>query len=238
MQQTSTKQRKQRSDTGTRLTDRDLLVLKVIGEQYALAFNQLQILLGAHAKAETVQSGKLSESATRHAIDRWKDAGLVGYQKILADLPGVVWLTPRGLHAVSLPFQKYRPAPSGLQHVYQCAQVRLWLAHEHPEWSWTSERWQRAQADQKIKRVKVPDALLTLQDDRVIAIEVELTQKNATTLQQIIKDRAITYGQTWYFAQDRVHKALKTAIEQLDPTYQQRVQIFSLEILDRKPAHE
>src|SRR5258708_13263350 len=70
------KHRKKRSDTGTRLTERDLLALRLIGEQYALRFDQLQALLGHHAKAHTKHAGMLSASPTRHALARWQHAGL------------------------------------------------------------------------------------------------------------------------------------------------------------------
>ena len=228
------KQRKKRSDTGTRLTERDLLALRLIGEQYALRFDQLQAVLGQHAKAPTRHAGMLSESATRHALDRWQHAGLVQYKKLLADLPAFCWLTTEGLHAASLPFRTFEPSPSQVHHISWLAQARLYFASQHPEWSWTSERWLRTQLDQKVKSVKLPDALLHLPDNRSIAIEVELTQKNATTLEQIIKDRALVYGQTWYFATAGAQKALHAAIHQLDDTYQQRVKIYSLDLLTRK----
>jgi hypothetical protein len=226
--------RKQRSDTGPRLTERDLSTLRIIGEQYALRFDQLQSLLGSHAKAETKIPGILSESATRHTIDRWEAAGLAEYKKILADTPGFCWLTTNGLHATSLPFRKYEPSPSQLDHIYWSAQARLKITHEHKEWTWQSERWLRTQLDQKVKSVKLPDALLHLPDARTVAIEIELTQKTATVLEQIIKDRALVYLQTWYFAAPKTQQALNTAIFKLDQLYQQRVRIHSLDILTTK----
>ncbi len=225
------KHRKKRSDTGTRLTERDLLALRLIGEQYALRFDQLQALLGHHAKAQTKHEGMLSESATKHALDRWHHAGLVESKKILADLPAFCWLTREGLYAASLPFHPLEPSPTQLHHIGWVAQARLHFASLHPEWSWTSERWLRTQLDQKTKSLKLPDALLHLPDDRRIAIEVELTHKNATTLERIIKDRALVYDQTWYFATTRAQNALHAAIDQLDDPYQQRVKISSLDLL-------
>ena len=227
------KHRKKRSDTGTRLTERDLLALRLIGEQYALRFDQLQTLLGHHAKAHTKHAGMLSASATKHALDRWQHAGLVQSKKLLADLPAFCWLTREGLYAASLPFHSLEPSPTQLHHIGWVAQARLHFASQHPEWSWTSERWLRVQLDQKGKSLKLPDALLHLPDDRRIALEVELTHKNATTLEQIIKDRVLVYDHTWYFATTRAQTALHTAIDQLDDHDQQRVTIYPLDILTR-----
>ena len=176
----------------------------------------------------------LSESATRHALDRWHHAGLVQSKKLLADLPAFCWLTREGLYAASLPFHPLEPSATQLHHIGWVAQARLHFASLHPEWSWTSERWLRTQLDQKGKSLKLPDALLHLPDDHRIALEVELTHKNATTLEQIIKDRVLVYDHTWYFATTRAQTALHAAIDQLDDHYQQRVKIYPLDILTRK----
>lgn len=229
--QTTTRKRKQRRDTGTRLTDRDLLLLRMMGEQYALRFDQIQGLLGHYAKAPTLQDGMLSPSATRHAIDRWEAAGLVESQKILVDLPAFSWLTAAGLHAVDLPFRKLTPSPGQLEHIYWTAQTRLYIAYQYPEWSWLSERWLRMQADQKVKSVKVPDAHLQLPDNRTIAIEVELTAKYSPVLEQIIRDRTLVYGQVWYFTSKRTQKAVNSAVQHIDEIYKQRVKVYPLDIL-------
>lgn len=227
----ATQQRKKRRDTGTRLTERDLLALRIMGEQYAIRFDQLQALLGKYPKAETKETGILSDSATRHAVTRWEAAGLVESKKILADAPSFHWLTTEGLHAVNLPFRRFTPKASQLNHIYWAAQARLYFVFSHPNWQWQSERWLRQGLDQKVKAVKLPDAMLQLEDSRVIAIELELTLKNAKTLQQIIQDRAMTYGQTWYFASKATEKGLNSAVQHIDEIYQQRIKVYSLDTL-------
>lgn len=224
--------RRKRSDRGPRLTERDLLALRIIGEQYALRFDQLQVLLGQHAKAETLAPGVLSESATRHTIDRWELAELVMCKKILADQPGFCWLSKAGMYAAGLPFRQFEPSPSQLGHIYWCAQARLFLARQRPEWSWRSERWLRAELDQRIKSVKLPDALLQTEQGEV-AIEIELTRKEMLKLTEVLRDRSMVYAQTWYFAPLEVAPAIEAARAQLESEYQPRVRVFNLEVITR-----
>ncbi|MDQ2905346.1 MAG: hypothetical protein M3Y81_17605 [Chloroflexota bacterium] len=219
--------RRIRRDTGPRLTERDLLALCLTGEQYALRFDQVQRWLGAHAKAETLVPGVLSDSATRHTVDRWELAGLVEWKKILADEPAYLWLTTAGLHAAGLPFRRFVPAPASLRHIYCCTQVRLAL--ERSGYTWQSERWLRSDLDQKIKRVKLPDAHLSAQGGVPIAVEVELTQKNVLKLAEILKDRSLVYASTWYFAPAPVCRAVQAACSQLDEMYQKRIHVYDIQ---------
>ena len=63
--------RKERSDKGSiKITERDLSVLRFIGEQYAVRADQLARLLKRPAE------GALSESGTRAVFTRWEKAGL------------------------------------------------------------------------------------------------------------------------------------------------------------------
>src|SRR5262249_19707900 len=96
-----------------------------------------------------------------------------------------------------------------------------------------SERWLRSNVDRKIKSVKHPDAIITLPDRRSIAVEIELSTKDPGDLEQILLDRTLVYEQVWYFTAPQVNDALTSAIQQLDGNYQQRVKVFSLDILTR-----
>lgn len=135
--------RKRRRDRGPRLTPRDLAILRWMGEQYALRFDQLQRLLARYSTGAMLTPGRVSESTARHTIDRWELAGLVVYKKILANEPGYCWLTPAGLRTVGLPFRAWTPQPYSFAHIFQCAQARMLLTEQYPAWSWRSERWLR-----------------------------------------------------------------------------------------------
>jgi len=219
---------KTRRDRGPRLTPRDLLILCWIGEQYALRFDQIRELLARHSTGVMQMPGLVSESTARHTIDRWELAGLVVSKKILADEPGYCWLTPAGLRTAGLPFRPFTPAPASLPHIFWCARTRLELTAQYPEWSWRSERWLRAELDQRIKSVKLPDALLVAEDGAAIAVEVELTQKNTLKLEEILQARTLVYAQTVYFAPPPVARALNQVKDQLDRMYAQKVVIHTI----------
>jgi hypothetical protein len=220
--------RKPRRDRGPRLTSRDLLALRWIGEQYALRFDQLQVLLARHSPGAIQAEGCVSASTARHTIDRWELAGLAVCKKILADEPGYCWLTPAGLRTADLPFRPFTPAPASLAHIFWCARARLLLTAKHPAWSWKSERWLRTELDQRVKSVKLPDALLVAEDGTTIALEVELTQKNTLKLEEILKARTLVYEQTVYFAPPAVARALTQVRDQLDHMYARKIMIHIL----------
>jgi hypothetical protein len=224
--------KKRRRDAGARTTERDMVVLKCCGEQYASRFDQVQVLLGRMPKAETKLAGLLSESATRHTIDRWEELKYVVCKRVLDGGPKFVWLTRASLHAVGLPFRMYTPAPAELSHIYWCMQARLYCERHYPDHEWQSERWMRYELDQKMKRVSLPDALLYPPDaGSPLAVEVELRQKNKLRLEEILRDRTLVYARVWYFAPPAVRYALLEARDQLEELYQQRVTIQPLEDL-------
>lgn len=221
--------RKPRRDRGPRLTPRDLMILRWMGEHYALRFDQIRALLARYSTGATQVPGLVSESTARHTIDRWEQAGLVVYKKILASEPGYCWLTPAGLRAAGLPFRVFAPQPYSLPHIFWCVQVHMILTAQYPTESWRSERWLRTELDQRIKSVKLPDALLVAEDGMAIAVEVELTQKNTIKLEEVLKARTLVYAQTVYFAPAPVARALTQVRDQLDEMYAQKVVIHTIE---------
>ena len=220
--------RKPRRDRGPRLTSRDLLAFRWMGEQYAFRFDHLQELLARYSTGTTRLPDLVSESTARHTIDRWERAGMVVYKKILADEPGYCWLTSAGLRAAGLPFRPFTPQPYSLPHICCCARARLTVTAQYPNWAWKSERWLRTELDQRIKSVKLPDALLVAEDGMAIAIEVELTQKNTIKLEEVLKARTLVYAQTVYFAPAPVARALTQVRDQLDEMYAQKVVIHTI----------
>ena len=74
-QQYSLTGRKKRMDTNAiRLLPRDELALTWIGQQYAMRLDQIQELLAQHADHATTHGSRITESATRNVIARWKKA--------------------------------------------------------------------------------------------------------------------------------------------------------------------
>ncbi len=78
------KSRKTRYDKGSiKANDRDILTLTWVAQQYAARFDDVHELLGRHPGANVNEEG-LSESAVRQVIARWRRAGWIGYQQLLA----------------------------------------------------------------------------------------------------------------------------------------------------------
>lgn len=125
------------------LTERDLKTLGWIGEQYAAGIDQLQRVLGSQAGPGAETPGLLSKSATRVWVTRMKAVQALEQGKPFSALPSFVWLTRQGLELAGLDFKPLTPKPTTLHHLYQCNQVRLFLAARRAGEPWRSERYLR-----------------------------------------------------------------------------------------------
>jgi hypothetical protein len=95
--------RARRADAGLiRTTERDLRLLRIVGEQYALSVPQLARLMGR------------SEHAGRWLRERWQRAGWVEGRALIVGQPPFVWLTRRGLSAAGLDYPVWRLTPGAL----------------------------------------------------------------------------------------------------------------------------
>ena len=87
------KTRKTRHDKGSiKANDRDIILLTCIAEQYAMRFDHVAVLASALPGPGANPEG-ISESAVRQVVDRWRRAGWIGYQQMLAGEPPWIWLT-------------------------------------------------------------------------------------------------------------------------------------------------
>jgi hypothetical protein len=213
---------------------RDRSFWRVMGEQYAMRFDQVQRYLGSLSGAALLVPGVLSESATRHALDRYEQEGLVICKKIAGDEPAYCYLSKKGYRVAGLPFGYVKP--TDLEHIYWNTEVRLWVAQHYPAYQWRSERWIRHELDQKIKRVELPDAVLTAPDGSRTCIEVERERKNNTKLFEHLHNRVMVYQQVWYFSPTKVAEAVAQQRLELDQMYQQRVFITDLAMV--KPLED
>ena len=218
--------RQHRSDKGSvRLTERDLVSLHWIGEQYAIRFDQLGLLLGRDA------GRSLTDSTARAAVARWMRAGLAKRRKVTADDPAFVWLTPRGLREVGLAFKGWEPTAATMAHVFWTNQVRLYVEDRHPEFSWVSERHLRAGSVMQTysdERTHVADAELR-SEDACVAVEVELTAKSTARREAIMRALANAYPTVWYFAPREVERALHRTVARLDAGAAECIRIYPLE---------
>lgn len=182
MRQATSRKRAIRSDAGTvRVTERDLRLLRVVGEQYAITLPQLARLMGR------------SNHAARWLRERWQAAGWVEARALLVGRPVFLWLTRRGLRAAGLDYAVWRPAAGALAHVEAVMDARLLVEGRHPDAQWVGER------DLQRRGTHRPDGLVRL-DGRESAIEVELTPKERRRAERIVRELVAAYPAVTYFA--------------------------------------
>lgn len=218
--------RRVRADKGSvRLTDRDTVSLRWIGEQYAIRFDQLSRLLGRNA------GRTLTESTTRAAVKRWTRGGLAKSRKVTFGEPGFVWLTSRGLREVGLCFKAWEPSASTVTHLYWTNQVRLYAEERHPDLVWQAERYMRAGKPMQTtsdSSSHIADGELRSKD-AVVGVEVELTSKSARRRESIMRLLAGEYATVWYFAPSNVLSTLERTASLLDARVQERIRVYPLE---------
>ncbi len=232
--------RKRDVRSGMRLTERDIAVLEWIGQQYVVCLDQLQHLLGQRADRQTKDPGVLTLRRTRATVERWREAGLVHYQKILNSHLSFVWLSTRGIAHTGLGYRSFTPTAATLLHHYSVNQARLFVASRRPEASWRSERHLRSLYQGRRQRARkvphIPDGELCFAGGGTVAIEVELTAKSLGRLVEIVDDLAGRYESIWYFVDRPVQSLLEEAVESLDRVAQQRFQFHSLSVLRGREA--
>lgn len=215
---------RRRSDYGqVRATDRDLYLLKWIGEQYAVRVDQLKQL------AEVYKGESLSEPTIKWLTNRWRAAGWVEKRVLLARQSQWIWLTREGYKDAGLEYPYARPSVSRLRHIYHTNAVRLWI-EQRSQWKaeWTSDRSINPERKLEGKRHFVDGEVFYA--DKTIALEVELTQKSRPRLDSILKELKKDYEAVWYFASPECYTAVKNAIESV-PSHQETFVLYRLEVV-------
>ncbi len=237
--QGATEQRKStrgpRSDKGQRrLIGRDPDILRLIGEQYAYRFDQLQGLIARHPQTHSADPTFLSETRTREAIKKWQQLGLADARKILHEDPAWVWLTRKGIYHVDLSVRFLEPKHADLSHLLWVNETRAMVEDSdgsRPGFTWESERLMRVkreyyQAEKKkdqntwvpfeYQGKHRPDALLRCseeEEEEVTAIEVELSQKSYDDWRKIFCELSTYYSNTRYYVLDSLEPALSKALK-------------------------
>jgi hypothetical protein len=196
-----------------RCTGRDLELLGLVGEQYALSLPQLARLMGR------------SVHAARWLRARWERAGWVQGRAVLVGWPVFVWLTRRGQRVAGSGYSLWRPNPGALAHIAAVTEVRLWVSARHPQAEWVCERELAREA-----RIAAaagphrPDGLVVL-EGRELPVEVELSHKRPARRERIMRELVARYGQAAYFAPDGPRQLLEQTAEIAGGG---RVQVFAL----------
>jgi len=207
--------RKKRSDSGrVILTTRDLALLKWIGEQYAIRFDHLQVL--ATRYSADLPNEVLGYHGVYGLSSRWVKLGLVERKKIFVGHPMWLWLTKKGLETAGLEHPYKVPAISRFAHVHAVNGVRLHVeAKVGDSARWICEREANA-LRKEAGQTHLIDGLVEYPDeDEIVGVEVELTQKRQTRLNSILKELRANYKNVWYFASDESYSAVEGAIKRL-----------------------
>jgi hypothetical protein len=233
----SPSERRPRSDKGKpQLTQRDLDVLRMIGEQTAYRFDQVQVLLARHPTTQAADPAFLSETRTFVAIQRWQRLGLAEYRKILHDQLGWIWLTARGIAHLQLPVRFHVPFHGDLEHLFWINETRALVESRYgaaPGFCWESERMiraTRARLQAQHKGDQDADLWLPLeyqcqhradglfrfqteQREHVTAIEVELRHKTYSTWKRIFLELLKCYHDVQYYVHPAVMESLSKALK-------------------------
>jgi hypothetical protein len=234
--------RKKRSDTGPRVTDRDLNCLEWITQQYAVCLDHLSILLSRYSQEQRYEDmqafiGEVTLKRAKEIVNRWEKMGLVEHKIFLADDPEWVWPTTTCLQLVADEvgrYQHYVPSLGKLEHLYWVNHTRLYVERMEGI-TWQCEREIRAgypklKAGQK--HPHCPDAILTNEEGQRVALEVELSVKNYAQLDKILKWYTKSkFERIWYFASGRAENVVKKAVSRLDEKYHEAFIIYQLDDL-------
>ena len=141
--------------------------------------------------------------------------GLIIHSRIRQNEPGVYCLTHKGgqLIVSDLPQQGKIPLPI-YHHQLTVIDVYLKLREHYPEASWTTERrlLQEKFTTGFGKKDHLPDGVLVLPADSHIAVEVEISNKRKSKLEDIVMGYAlqVTYKEVWYFCSPWVISAVRS----------------------------
>ena len=207
-------QRRRRADAGRlRCTARDLELLGLVGEQYALSLPQLARLIGR------------SLHAARWLRARWERAGWARGRAVLVGQPVFVWLTRKGQRVAGSEFSLWRPNPGALAHIAAVTEVRLWVANRHPSAGWVCERELAREARTAgTNGQHRPDGLVVL-DGRELPVEVELSHKRPARRERIMRELVTRYGQAVYFASEAQRPRLEETARSIGS---ERIQVLGL----------
>ena len=205
--------RARRWDSGPAATARDLAVLRLVGEQYAVRVDVAAVLLARLAPQPVAQ---LSRRTVRQRLSRWEQAGWTSRRRML----GHTWVLPTraGMRLVGLDLDPWTPAIDRLAHHHAVAVVRL---HREPipgAGGWVCERelWRRrGKASWHLVDGALPASVPAGWqgiDQAWELVEVELTQKARPRLVAALKTRPPHTAQITYYVPAALHAPLSAQL--------------------------
>lgn len=223
--------RKERRDKGSVLiTERDERLLRWIGEQYAVRLDQLQVLLGRQAQAETQRADLVSEGTARRVVARWVKAGWAERRKFGHREPEWVWPTSKGMQVADLEYRALEPSLALLKHTYEVNRIRLSTEERlGTEAVWKSERMIKP-IRQRDVAVHYADAEVEIRG-RTIGLEIERTAKGPVVLRSILAGLVREYKYVWYFVAPPAMSGVLRAVQALPDGERRQIALYDLETI-------
>jgi hypothetical protein len=190
-----------RPPAASRVTTRDLRLLRWAGEQHGARLDHLQALTGT------------SMTRVRSLVSKLCAAGLLRTERIVADQRAWAIPTAEGLAACDLSYDVWTPTLGQVTHVGAVNDVRIHVQTQTPQADWLSERQLAAEYEgvdsgrSSGRRKHLPDGVAIL-EGRGVAIEVELTIKANRRLEEILDELTGRYERVMYFCAPGPHKQL------------------------------
>lgn len=197
-----------------RCSARDVELLRIVGEQYAVSLPQLARMMDC------------SPHGARWLRSRWERAGWARGRAMLVGEPVFVWLTRRGHGIAGIDYAVWRPNAGMLAHIAAVTDVRLHVLGRHAGALWVCERELRREmgAGPDGRHRHRPDGLVVI-DGREVAVEVELTLKRRARIEQIMRELVARYASVSYFAAPAPKRTLERLAEEVGGG---RVQVLGL----------
>jgi len=229
--ETGEKEKKARSDKGRVLiTQRDEELLRWVGEQYAVRLDQLQVLLGRQAQAQTQVAGLVSEGTARRVVRRWVAAGWAERRKIGHREPEWIWPTKAGMEVADLTYRAMEPRLALLKHIYEVNRIRLSVEARHGDAAlWRSER-AIMPARQRAIEVHYADAEVEIRGV-TIGLEIERTPKKPIDVAAIVAGLVREYRVIWYFVAPPALSGVQRAVRALPDDARARIKLYDLNTL-------
>ncbi len=187
---------------GKAISERDIEILRFVGEQYLIDDRLLAQLRGAN------------QSTNRRWRRKYVAERFIVSRRILPKRV-FVWLTRRGLNQVGLSYRYMEPAIGRIEHTIAVATVRICVERSFKKQGLLGYAWicERELAKDISKGSHRPDAEMVLEDGRTVAIEIELTIKRRQRLCSIIDHLNDQYDAVWYFAYPKPKRLLERLAE-------------------------
>lgn len=155
----------------------------------------------------------LSKTHAYRLLKRLRSVGLVKYRRVLHESPGVYFLSAKGAEYSDLS-EIDKVSAGKFEHQIMVTDVFIKLIKMYPQANWISERrlLKEKFQDGLGKRGHLSDGILIFEENKRIAIEVELNPKAQARIEKIVKGYVtqFKFHEVWYFCSTKVLSIMNT----------------------------